>query len=223
MMNDISEPNSQPHILYSFRRCPYAMRARMALVKAAIEPELREVVLRNKPAEMLKASPKGSVPVLVLNDGTVIDESRDIMVWALTQNDPDGWLAPTQEEINTLITHNDDVFKKSLDRYKYPNRYPDEDCSSARDSCLQTFMDYEQRLENNNGYLLSAQLSMADIAIFPFIRQCAFVDKDWFDALPVPHLHKWLRDRLESTLFAAIMQKEVPWETGQSPIYLKAA
>lgn len=222
-MNDISEPNSQPHILYSFRRCPYAMRARMALVKAGIEPELREVVLRNKPAQMLEASPKGSVPVLVLNNGTVIDESRDIMVWALTQNDPDGWMTPAREEIDTLITHNDDVFKKSLDRYKYPNRYPDEDCSSAQDNCLQTFMDYEQRLKAHNGYLCNTQLSMADIAIFPFIRQCAFVDKDWFDELPIPHLHKWLENRLESALFASIMKKETPWETGQSPIYLKAA
>ena len=226
-MTDISNTipeHSDPNlpVLYSFRRCPYAMRARMALAKSGVTVALREVDLKNKPEEMLDASPKGSVPVLVLPDDTVVDESRDIMEWALKENDPDNWLAPGMDTINNFIDHNDKNFKKALDRYKYPNRYPNEDCSWAQDSCLETFKTYEEHLTKNDGFLAGPELSMADIAVFPFVRQCAFVDKDWFDNLDLPRLQRWLKDRLESPLFKMIMLKTEPWASGQTPVYMAA-
>lgn len=196
------------------------MRARMALVKSGITPILREVELKNKPAQMLEASPKGTVPVLVLPDGTVIDESRDIMMWALTENDPDGWLSPAPELVTELIDYNDQVFKKALDRYKYPGRYPDEDCSGAQALCEQTFESLDERILENKGYLADEKLTIADIAIFPFIRQAAHVDKAWFDKLPLPRIRLWLQERIESDLFTAIMEKTDPWQADQTPVYL---
>lgn len=198
-------------VLYSFRRCPYAMRARMALCYAGIAAELREVDLKNKPAAMLEASPKGTVPVLVLPDGTVIDESLDIMYWALGQNDPEGWLAADKEETAFLIERNDGPFKNALDRYKYPNRFPDEDCRPAKDKCEKILKDIDNRLERN-GFLLSPHRTLADIALFPFIRQCAFTDKDWFDSLPCPHLQHWLDQNLNSGLFQQVMEKYEVWD-----------
>lgn len=212
-------PSTPSPILYSFRRCPYAMRGRMGLYYAGIELELREIVLRDKPAHMLEISPKGTVPVLLLPDGTVIDESLDIMHWSLSQNDPDHWLTnENKEEIAKLIQHNDHVFKHALDRYKYPNRYPDEDCSNMRDKGEETLKSLNKRLENTP-YLCGDAPSLADIAIFPFIRQFANVDRNWFDARPYTALQQWLQHRLNSELFQAIMKKYPPWKDGDKPLH----
>lgn len=207
-------------ILYSFRRCPYAIRGRMGLYKAGFIVELREIELKNKPEQMLKASPKGTVPVLVLPDGTIIDESLDIMKWALGKNDPDSWLNADEAEMKFLIERNDNNFKHALDRYKYPERYPDEDCTGAREVCAEILNDLNNRLKKHQ-QILNNNIAIVDIALFPFIRQCAFVDKEWFNNLPVPHLQKWLQEHLETTLFKAIMMKFKIWSQGDQPTLLK--
>lgn len=190
------------HKLYSFRRCPYAMRARMALFYAQIEFQIIEIELKNKPAEMLAYSPKGTVPVLITDQEQVIDESLEIMQWALKQNDPDDWLWADL----SLIQDNDTWFKKALDRYKYPSRYPDEDCSHARDTVLKFFEQLDKILKTSK-YLACDTKTMIDIAIFPFIRQAANTDRQWFDALPLAALQNWLSGLLEMPLFLKIMQK----------------
>lgn len=201
--------NVQP-ILYSFRRCPYAMRARMGLAGADIKHEHREIILRDKPAHMLEISPKGTVPVLNLPNGRVIDESLDIMLWALEQNDQHRWLDGARIDMFNLIERNDTTFKALLDRYKYPNRYPDEDCTNARDYTARILFDLDQRIKEN-GALSGEKTTIADIAIFPFIRQFAHVDRDWFNAQKLPSLQKWLKEHLESALFTTIMEKHEIW------------
>ncbi len=219
----VSKPNHQnAPILYSFRRCPYAMRGRMGLYYAGIICELREVVLRDKPQEMLDISPKGTVPVLQLSDGSILEESLDIMRWALDQNDPDGWRGGDADEINNLIAENDGPFKKALDRYKYPGRYPDEDCSGAREDGEAFLKQLNERLEQHR-YLISERISFADIAIFPFIRQFANTDRTWFDGLPYTPLQHWLEAHLQSDLFQAIMPKYDQWHKGNPPLYFGQA
>lgn len=199
-------------ILYSFRRCPYAMRARLALAASETSVEHREVLLRDKPAEMLAASPKGTVPVLVLSDGQVIEESLDIMRWALDRNDPSGWLAP-DEAMFGLVAINDGPFKQALDRYKYPNRYPGEDAQENRARGLEILTTLEARLARS-AFLCGEAMSLADAAIFPFVRQFAHTDRDWFAAQDLPHLQAWLAAHLASPIFRAIMQKHPVWEAG---------
>ncbi len=207
------------HILYSFRRCPYAMRARMGVHVAQMRCEHREIILRDKPAHMLEVSPKGTVPVLLTDKGQVIDESLDIMMWALSHHDPERWLPDMHRaDVFALVKRNDEVFKPSLDRYKYPSRYPDEDCSDAREKGVKFLKELEQRI-SVNGALSGDKTTLADIAVFPFVRQFAHVDRDWFYALPLPTLHTWLKAHLESDLFAAIMTKYTPWQDGDDPIY----
>ncbi len=201
-------------VLYSFRRCPYAMRARLALYYAGVRLELREIVLRDKPDHMLEISPKATVPVLQLPNGKVVDESLDIMHHALAQNDPDGW---ADNYDDALIRANDMDFKNALDRYKYPNRYPDEDCSGARDNCEAFFTALNDRL-NTHKYLCADRITLPDMAIFPFIRQCANVDREWFDALPYTALQHWLKDRLKSEILTAIMTKYKPWQADDTPL-----
>lgn len=186
------------------------MRARMGLVGAEIEHEHREIIFRDKPAHMLKISPKGTVPVLSLPNGRVIDESLDIMLWALEQNDQHRWLDGARIDMFNLIERNDTTFKALLDRYKYPNRYPDEDCTNARDDAAKILSDLDQRIKVN-GVLSGEQTTIADIAIFPFIRQFAHVDRDWFYAQDLPSLQKWLKEHLESALFTTIMEKREIW------------
>ena len=186
------------------------MRARMGLVGADISYEHREIILRDKPAHMLKVSPKGTVPVLSLPNGRVIDESLDIMLWALEQNDQHRWLDGARIDMFNLIERNDTIFKALLDRYKYPNRYPDEDCTNARDDTAKILFDLDQRIKVN-GSLSGEQTTIADIAIFPFIRQFAHVDRDWFYAQSYPHLHKWLVEHLESALFVTTIEKHKIW------------
>lgn len=193
-------------IIYSYRRCPYAMRARMALWAAQVQLEVREVSLREKPAHLLQISPKGTVPVLQLPDGTVLEQSLDIMQWALAQHDPQGWLHADGEAVNHFISINDDEFKKALDRYKYPERYPEQPQLVYRQQGEQFLQVLETSLQQHR-FLLGDSASMADVAIFPFIRQFAAVDGEWFAGSAYPRLRAWLEGWLESPLFAEIMQK----------------
>lgn len=198
-------------VLYSFRRCPYAIRARMALNYAGIRVELREVLLRDKPPSMLAASAKGTVPVLILQDGRVVDESVDVMRWALRQADPDDWWRDSlAAEAQTLVNQNDFVFKKQLDRYKYWDHYPAHPQSHYRAEAESFLQQLEDRLKRQN-FLFDDALTYSDVAIFPFVRQFAFVDKPWFDQAPYPNLQQWLREFLESALFLQAMIKEPVW------------
>jgi glutathione S-transferase len=190
------------------------MRARMALWAAGITVELREVKLATKPPELAAASPKATVPVLVLPDGTVIDESLDIMRWALSQSDPEGWLAGDDA---ALIAVNDGPFKHHLDRAKYPGRYGDDDGTDHRAAALALLAPLEQRLATAP-FLWGPVRSLADIALFPFIRQFAGIDPAWFAGQPVPRLRAWLEWHLASDLFAAVMPKFAPWKAGDTPI-----
>lgn len=205
-------------VLYSFRRCPYAMRARMALLISETPVHLREVVLRNKPEEMIAASPKATVPVLVLPDGQVIDESLAIMRWALARNDPQGWLRGSEAE-TAMIAEADGPFKDHLDRYKYPTRYENVDPLNHRAGGLE-FLEKLDVLLQDSGQLMGAQPTLADHAIFPFVRQFANNDRDWFDQLPLPALQKWLSAHLASPLFATTMQKYPQWVSGDAePVF----
>lgn len=200
-------------ILYSFRRCPYAMRARMAVAVSGVEVELREVVLRDKPAEMLAISPKGTVPVLALSDGRVIDESLDVMHWALAQNDPEGWLTHVDAG---LIAANDGPFKQALDRYKYPHRYDLADGLEHREIGLVHLTALDKAL-SASPLLAGQQRGFTDIALVPFIRQFAATDAVWFDALPLPNVQAWLTSLTGSALFEAIMVRRAQWKAGDAP------
>lgn len=200
-------------ILYSFRRCPYAIRARMAIYYASITVELREVSLANKPEQMLSLSPKGTVPVLQLRD-KVLDESLDVMHWALQQSDPESWLKPElTSQTDQLIASNDQDFKGWLDKYKYWERFPDQSQTYYR-SRAEEFIALLEGMLSEYRFLFGYQRSLADIAIFPFIRQFAFVDKDWFDSAPYPNLQKWLEEFLCSDLFLHSMCKQPFWQEG---------
>ncbi|MCO4780970.1 MAG: glutathione S-transferase [Candidatus Cloacimonetes bacterium] len=192
-------------ILYSFRRCPYAMRARLALKLAETCIVVREITLKNKPQEMLAISPKGTVPVVFLPDGTVIEESLDIMIWALTQSDPSNILSKEQEVLD-LIKMNDSSFKYHLDRYKYSDRHPEHPMEYYR-SKGEEFLTILNQLLMKSKYLYGDTLSFADIAIFPFVRQFAHVDRKWFFSTKYSYLIDWLNEQLESELFLGIMQK----------------
>ncbi len=200
-------------VLYSFRRCPYAMRARMALAVSGTRFELREVKLSAKPQAMLAASPKGTVPVLVLPGGDVLDESLDIMRWALAKRDPEGWLARDDAD---LIAINDGPFKRDLDCYKYPERHG-ADASAHREGGLTFLRDLDLRLAGA-GQLCGAARGLTDAAIMPFVRQFASVDREWFSALPLPHLQGWLAGHLASALFDAIMVRAAPWSPEDTPV-----
>ena len=196
-------------ILYSFQRCPYAIRARLAITYAGIPVEIREVQLKQKPEQMLAISPKGTVPVLQLPDGKVIDESLDIMHWALVQNDPEHWL-DTDEDAERLIQWNDGEFKYYLDRYKYADRYPENPASYYRNQAEIFLIELENKLAQNR-YLGGNHFSLLDAAIFPFIRQFAAVDNQWFSSLNYHYLHNWLNGLLASALFASVMAKYPVW------------
>lgn len=202
-------------VLYSFRRCPYAMRARLALTVSGRRCELREVTLRAKPPPMLAASPKGTVPVLVLPSGAVVDESLDIMHWALSQHDPESWLA---RDDPALIAENDGAFKQALDRYKYPERY-DVNPLIHRALGLTFLQKLDARLAAC-GQLCGPARGLADAAIMPFVRQFAAVDQSWFDEQPLSNLRAWLSAHLASDLFDAIMIRLPSWTSGDRPIFL---
>ncbi|MHA6576250.1 glutathione S-transferase [Pseudomonas yamanorum] len=192
-------------VLYSFRRCPYAMRARMALRYSGVAVQIIEVSLKAKPAEMLALSPKGTVPVLSV-DGRVIDESLAIIRWALAQNDPEGWLLGDDEATLALIEENDQGFKHQLNRYKYAERYPEQPMEHYRAED-EVFLSKLEGLLAQREYLLAEHLSLADVALAPFVRQFAHVDREWFGRAPYPRLQDWLQRFLESPLFIAVMAK----------------
>jgi len=195
--------------LYSFRRCPYAMRARMALRYSGVAVDIVEVSLKAKPAEMLALSGKGTVPVLN-TDGRVIDESLDIMRWAVAQNDPQDWLLKDDPaaaaQIASLIEHNDQVFKVHLNRYKYAERYPEQPMEVYRAEG-EVFLQRLDELLEGHDYLLADHPSLADVALMPFVRQFAHVDREWFAQTPYRRLQDWLQRFLESELFTGVMKK----------------
>ena len=207
------------HILYSFRRCPYAIRARLGLAYSGIEYEHREILLKNRPDELIELSPKGTVPVLQLMDGTVIDESIDVMKWALAQSDPDCWYTDKIVEQNSLIALNDDEYKKRLDMYKYHERFPEGSYDEFQNAVGEILKTYESILSKSS-YLCGDKITLADMALFPFIRQGAHVDLVWFNA-QFPILSTWLKIFKESELFMTIMKKYAVWKTGENGILIQ--
>ena len=204
-------------ILYSFRRCPYAMRARMALTLSQTNVEIRELILKNKPAEMLLVSPKGTVPVLIANNGQVIEESLEVMDYAVTHGVNSTLKTPSSEELS-LIAENDNVFKVNLDKYKYFDRFPEHTQQDYRADGEVFLQQLEHRLITQD-FLFGNNQSYGDIAIFPFVRQFAHVDKAWFDGAGYPHLKKWLDNFLQSSAFLNVMKKVPCWQTGDAPTY----
>ena len=210
------------HRLYSFRRCPYAMRARLGIVFAELQVELREIVLKNKPAQMLAISPKGTVPALELVevDGSkkcVIEESREILQWALEQHDPQGLLDADPVSAKALIEQNDNEFKHWLDRYKYADRHPELSQREYRERG-EVFLQGLENLLAKHKYLLGDNISSADIGVMPFVRQFAHVDQDVFYSLPYPHLQQWLRDWLQHPAFQQVMVKFQAWQEGDQAV-----
>ncbi len=203
-------------ILYSFRRCPYAIRARLALANAQVRVELREVLLKDKPEAMLAASPKGTVPVMVLADGRVLDESLDVMHWALEQGAAGSWL-PLSPRDRAWIATNDGEFKYYLDRYKYADRYPEKPADWYRDQVSAHLQDLDQHL-SDNPFLGGKDPGFVDAALLPFIRQFSMVDGAWFREAPYPSLRRWLNEALSSELFESVMFKTPTWQPGQEPL-----
>lgn len=195
-------------VLYSFRRCPYAIRARLALLSAGTAYELHEVALRSKPPALLALSPKGTVPVLHLTDGRVLEQSLDIMLWALGQHDPQAWLTQFPlDEMLALVQLNDERFKPLLDRYKYPDRHPAAPAQAYRQEAIDTMLAGLNEGLGLRPYLLGRQPCLADMAILPFVRQFAQVDRNWWDHNELPALRSWLSTLLQTPLFEAVMAK----------------
>ncbi len=208
-------------VLYSFRRCPYAIRARLALRASGLQVLLREVVLADKPEALQQLSAKATVPVLVIDQTQVVDESLGIMMWALQQHDPDGWLvkdAALLAESQRLISINDAEFKLSLDHYKYADRFPDHPLEFYRAQAECFLAALEVKLASSP-YLLSERPTLADMAIFPFIRQFANVDKAWFEKSPYPHLRAWLAGLLALPLFTGVMDKYAQWQPDDPAVF----
>ena len=204
----LQTPTNALPLLYTFRRCPYAMRASMAIYAAQLPVIYQEVSLKNKPPGLLEASPKGTVPVLITPDGKVIEQSRDIMLWALEQSDPMNWLESgnAQDEMNQLIDCCDVEFKPLLDRYKYFERYPENSQQEYRERAEGFLQLLEKRLGEHR-FLINDAMGCADVAIFPFIRQFAGVDPDWFAASAYKKLGSWLNGCVNSEVFIAVMKK----------------
>lgn len=201
-------------ILYSLRQCPYAMRARMGLLLAKQTVILRDIVMKNIPAEMLAASAKGTVPVLVLKESSVIDESIDIMLWALKQNDPDNLLYPHQPnaylDMVNLIKRNDTEFVSVLNKYKAAARYHDVDEATCRQQCS-PYIEYLEQSLNEYEFLMGNSLSLVDYAILPFIRQFSRVNRKWFSQAPYPKLRRWLERHYRNPVFTKAMTKYPQW------------
>ena len=213
--------NKKYPILYTFRRCPYAMRARLAIKASGVIVEIREVKLKNKPEELLNISPKATVPVLYISSKKIIEESLDIMKWALEINDPLKLLE--QEKLNRIEVHNtlnklENDFKQNLDRYKYSSRFDQPNPELYRDKNLKILNEFNNLLQHNKG-IYSSHLSLLDYAIFPFIRQFRNVNSVWFDSLELKFLKSWLYELIDSDEFSSIMKKNLIWEPNQKPIY----
>ncbi|WP_417667297.1 glutathione S-transferase [Roseibium sp.] len=215
---------SELPIFYSFRRCPYAMRARLAVLSSGVKVELREILLRDKAPAFLKVSPSATVPCLVAASGEVIDESLDVMLWALRKSDPENWLSPdagSLADMLTFIGEMDGDFKRHLDRYKYDTRYPDASRNSERKAAADILVDLEKRLQRTP-WLFGKRAALADYAFLPFLRQFANVDRDWFDAEDWPNLKGWLANFEASDSFAVIMPKLPKWQDGDVPLVFPA-
>lgn len=202
-------------VLYSFRRCPYAMRARLAIASSGLTVELREILLRDKAPEFLAASPKGTVPVLIANK--VIEESFDVMCWALEQSDPENLLRPMTDAAYALIKETDGPFKTALDHTKYAVRHPELDPSESRATAA-AFIAKLDTLLNGKPWLYGDDPSLADLAILPFVRQFAHTDLDWWDAQTFTHAQDWLAAFKASDRFTSIMTKYTPWKTGDDVV-----
>lgn len=216
-------------ILYSYRRCPYAIRARMAIMASGVQVEQREIVFWDKPVEMLSVSPKGTVPVLILPDGQVIDESRDIMLWALSQSDELNWLPSEKErafaEMISLIDVCDNEFKTHLDHYKYAERFPEELPEIYRlrgEGFLQILEELLVHSFSSSKLLAlnGKHVSMTDIALFPFVRQFAHVDKQWFEQSAYRYLNRWLKQHIEAEYFTSIMKNRPVWLVSHAPLWV---
>jgi glutathione S-transferase len=220
-MPDMCETQTHP-VLYSFRRCPYAMRARLAIQAAGFQCELREIVLRDKAPELLEASPKGTVPVLVLPDGLVLEESLEIMQYVLGKHDPDNWLPENDSlgEVMALIAENDGPFKAHLDRTKYANRFAAKgeqvDLETERAGAM-SFIKKRDDMLAEQVFLGGSQANLADMAILPFVRQFAHIDIDWFRGQSIENVCRWLDAFLSGGQFKSIMTKYEKWEAGQPP------
>lgn len=217
-MQPLSDGLERP-VLYSFRRCPYAMRARLAIRVSGVAVVLREVVLRDKPAALRAVSAKATVPVLVLPDGRVLEQSLDIMCWALAAHDPQGWRAPGEEDrCQWWVDRNDGDFKQALDRYKYANRHPERPADAWRDEAVAAMLAPMETQLAQRRFLLRDTPSLADMAILPFVRQFAGVDAPWFDDAPLPHLRAWMRGLVETPLFDSVMGRFDAWQPGADEI-----
>jgi glutathione S-transferase len=210
------EKTTRHPVFWSFRRCPYVMRARLAVCSAGIQVELREILLRDKPEAFLQASPKGTVPVVQLADGTVLEESRDVMQWALARNDPDGWLDVQHrdpEGTAAFLDALDGPFKTHLDRYKYASRFDPEAALKYREAGVAMLAEFDAKLAAQPS-LSGKKNGLLDFASLPFVRQFRIADPVWFDARPWPHLHHWLQTFLASSQFASVMKKYAVWQEG---------
>lgn len=207
-------------VLYSFRRCPYAMRARLAVAVSGVAVELREILLRNKAPAFLETSPSGTVPCLKAGD-LVIDESLDVMIWALQQKDPEGWL-DMPDLGHELIAEADGPFKAALDHTKYHTRYPELDPEESRANAM-AFLSKLDRQIGDKPWLFGETPSLADMAILPFVRQFAFINKPRFDVDAGSSLSRWLEAFIASDRFAAIMLKLPMWREGDTPLRFERA
>ncbi|MDO6721498.1 glutathione S-transferase [Psychrosphaera sp. 1_MG-2023] len=220
-------------ILYSLRNCPFAMRARLAIFRTKQAVELRDIVLSNKPTEMLLASPKATVPVLVVTPDKVIDESLEVMLWVLNQSDPSNLLrsqftdknkqvessvssvlSKELEDILALVHVFDTEFKTCLEQYKCAKRYHEDDLQQKREACEMYIKALEQRL-SSHAYLIDDDESLADIALLPFIRQFARVERKWYLQSSYPNVKRWLNRYLQSAMFTKVMAKYPLWQAGQ--------
>lgn len=201
-------------ILYSLRQCPYAMRTRIGLLQAKQPVILRDIVMKNIPKEMLDASPKGEVPVLVFEDSSVIDESLDIMIWALNQSDPSNLLfnhqTNTYQDMLDLINRNDNEFVDALKKYKAASRYHDSEEINCRQQC-EPFIGYLEQCLTKHDYIFGNTVSLADYAILPFIRQFSRVDRKWYLQAPYPNLQRWLERHYQDPIFSKAMTKYPQW------------
>ncbi len=200
-------------LLFSFRRCPYAIRARLALHYAGVAVALREVALRNKPAELLTISPAATVPVLQLPGGQLLLHSLDIMLWALAQHDPQDWLGRHDRQGERWVQRNDEDFKPLLDRYKYAQRHPMLSQAAHRAQAMDALIEPLAQTLSHQPWLAGARPGLADAALLPFVRQFALVQPEWFQAQPMPALQRWLQTQLDSPAFVAVMAKPSPPES----------
>ncbi len=220
-------PDEKLPILYSLRNCPFAMRARIALFRAKQRVELREVKLTDKPEEMLAASAKGTVPILVLPSGQVIDESLAIMRWALTQHDPNNLLLKNLPDSNedlatqmmALIQLFDSEFKASLEQYKCAKRYHETNLTDYRANC-EHYLHILEKALNHHAFVIGEHESLADLAILPFIRQFARVERQWYLQSPYPNLRAWLNRYLQSVMFTKVMAKHPLWSAQEIKVVI---